>query len=557
MKETSVAADLFHSIQWYVYIRLFFLLALSIPGIAAQYLTEGWVAAVQRDLLLLAVGIGTNFFFYTLIKLRHSTFYLQVLVRIMIALDIALISTLILIKGGIESRSAILYTLPILVSSAIFGRKSSYVTALACSVAYVGLIVADYNNLIHSVGAFDPSLRRNLEYVIQSVCFFPSILFVIALAADFITKLLHEKQIQANEHLGNLLTAQEIAKLGSWEWDVQKDRITWSAELFKLFGVNPDHTTLTYDTYLQLIHPEDAKSMNQTITTAFKKKTSFKADHRILLTDGTVKFIHSEGRPILDDHGKAVKMAGTAQDVSEMHVLDVAKRDFISLASHQLRTPASGVKAFLSILLDGHAGALTKKQRDFIIKANESNDRQLDIIKSLLSLAAIQSGKIHLKKEATDLRSVLNRSLADHQSTLKAKNQRLAVQKSKQPLRINADATHLQMVFDNLLSNAIKYTPEKGLITVALWTTDTSAYVEVSDTGIGIAKKDLPALFQKFSRLHNPASKTVEVSGLGLYLAKSIVTLHGGTITVRSEPDIGTRFRVKLPLLKHKKKSIK
>jgi signal transduction histidine kinase len=553
MKTESVTADLFHSIKWYVYVHLFFLFALAIPGIAAQYFTEGWVPSVQRDLILLAVGIGVNFIFYFLANLRLSVFYLQVLVRVMIALDILLITALLFIKGGIESRSPILYTLPILVSSAIFGRRSSYVTALACSVAYIGLIVADYNNLIHSVGAFDPTLRQNLEYVIQSVCFFPSILFVIALAADFITKLLHDKQTQATQHLDNLVTAQEIAKLGSWEWDMQKDKVTWSAELFKLFGVNPERQDLTYDTYLQLIHPDDTKAMNHIITTAFKNNTSFKADHRILLADGTIKYIHSEGRPILDDHGKVFRMAGTAQDVTEMRTLDIAKRDFISLASHQLRTPASGVKAFLSILLDGHAGELTKRQREFIIKANESNDRQLDIINSLLNLAAIQSGKIHLKKEIVDLRSILNHSLADHRADLKAKHQKLTVQKSRQPLYLSADPTHLRMVIDNILSNAIKYTPEKGRITIATWTSSTSAYLEVTDTGIGIAKTDLPALFQKFSRLHNPASKTVEGSGLGLYLAKSIITLHGGTITVRSKLGNGTRFRIKLPLLKRKK----
>lgn len=553
MEKESARTDLLHSIKWYVYVRLFFLLALSIPGIAAQYFTEGWVTAVHRDLTLLAIGLFSNFVFYFLARIRHGTFYLQVLVRFMIALDIALITLLIFIKGGIESRSAILYTLPILVSAAIFGRRASYVAALICSIAYVGLLVSDYNNLIQSVGAFDPTLRHNLEYVIQSICFFPSILFVIALAADFIISLLNEKQQQASEHLNNLLTAQEIAKLGSWEWNVKEDKVTWSAELYKLFGVQPSTATLAYDTYLELIHPDDVATIDRILTAAYKKKAPFRADHRVILRDGTIKYIHSQGRVILDAHGDVLKMAGTAQDVTDIHTLDIAKRDFISLASHQLRTPASGVKAFLSILLEGHAGTLTKRQRDFVTKANDSNNRQLDIIESLLSLASIQSGKIILKKESVDLRTVLNRSLSEHQLALKAKKQRLSVRKSKQSLYLHADPTHIQMAIDNLVSNAIKYTPEQGRITIASWATATSAYVEVVDTGIGITKADLPALFQKFSRLHNPAGKTVEGSGLGLYLSKAIVELHGGTITVRSRAGVGTRFRIKLPLLRPKK----
>lgn len=552
MEKESARTDLLHSIKWYVYVRLFFLLALSIPGIAAQYFTEGWVTAVHRDLTLLAIGLGTNVAFYFLAKIQYSTFYLQVLVRFIITLDIALITLLIYVKGGIESRSVILYTLPILVSAAIFGRRASYVAAFVCASAYAGLIVLDYHNVIQSIGA-TPTRHHDLEYVIQSICYFSSILFVIALAADFIISLLNAKQQQANEHLRNLITAQEIAKLGSWEWNVKKDEVTWSSELYKLFGILPSATTLTYATYLELIHPDDASTVDKILTTAYKKKAPFKVDHRVIMPGGTIKYVHSQGRVILDTRGDVLKMAGTAQDVTDMHTLDIAKRDFISLASHQLRTPASGVKAFLSLLLEGHAGTLTKRQRDFVTKANDSNNRQLDIIESLLSLASIQSGKIILKKESVDLRTVLNRSLSEHQLALKAKKQRLSVRKSKQSLHLHADPTHIQMAIDNLVSNAIKYTPEQGRITIASWATATSAYVEVVDTGIGITKADLPALFQKFSRLHNPASKTVEGSGLGLYLSKAIVELHGGTITVRSRAGVGTRFRIKLPLLRPKK----
>jgi signal transduction histidine kinase len=515
-------------------------------------LTEGWNSSVQRDLLLTAVGVGSNGLFYLLAKLHSGKTYLQVLVRIFVTIDIMLVTFLIFIKGGIESRSPVLYALPILVSAAIFGRRASYVTSLGCAAAYIGLITADYFNIIHSVGAFDPNLRQNLAYVIQSVCFFPSIFFVIALAADFITDLLTQKQQQASEHLNNLMTAQEIAKLGSWEWDVKQDKITWSPELYKLFGVHPLAIDLKYDTYLQLIHPDDTKLLSRKISNSFKNKQAFKADHRILMADGSLKYIHSEGRPLVDEHGTVIKMSGTAQDVTDMHNLDIAKRDFISLASHQLRTPASSVKAFLSLLLEDHVGELNKKQRTFIAKANESNNRQLEIIDGLLNLASIQSGKIFLKKQPVDLRGLLKQSLSHYQPVLKFKKQRFILNKSKQPVIINVDASHVQMAIDNLVSNAIKYTPEKGRITITTRATKTAAYLEVADDGIGIAKQDLSSLFQKFSRLNNPASQTVGGSGLGLYLAKAIIELHGGTITVRSQLGVGTQFKIKLPLFKPK-----
>jgi signal transduction histidine kinase len=104
------------------------------------------------------------------------------------------------------------------------------------------------------------------------------------------------------------------------------------------------------------------------------------------------------------------------------------------------------------------------------------------------------------------------------------------------------------MVIDNLLSNAINYTPEGGRITVTIRASSASAFIDVADTGIGIAKQDLPMLFGKFNRLNAPASKTVGGSGLGLYIAKQIVDRHGGTISVRSAVGEGSAFTMRLPL---------
>ena len=550
---TSLASnDLRLSIRWYIFVRLLFLFALSVPSIFTQYFTEGWSASIQRDLIIFSIGIVVNYIFYFLAKVSSRLPYLQALTRILIIIDITLITALIYTKGGIESRSAILYALPILVSAAIFGRKASYVAALAGASAYVGLITADYLNIIPSIIVFDGALHQDFSYVIQSISFITSTLFILALAADFMTKLLHKKQLQATKHYANLVTAQEIAKLGSWEWDIASDHITWSKELYKLFGIHPHAIDLKYDTYLKLIHPDDAPILHKKISQSVKKKVPFATDHRIVMADNTIKYVRSMGRPQLDSSGAVVKLAGTAQDVTEMHVLDIAKRDFISLASHQLRTPASGVKAFLSLLLDNRAGVLTKKQREFVSKANDSNNRQLEIIDALLDLASIQSGKITLQKRKVDLRTMLSRSLVHHRPNLKQKKQRLVVNKPKEAVPINADTTHIQMAIDNLISNAIKYTPERGKITITIYTTKNHAHLEVADTGIGIAKHDIPLLFQKFNRLNNPASDTVSGSGLGLYLAQAIVQLHNGKITVHSRLGEGARFTIKLPLSRAK-----
>lgn len=542
------ASNLKQRTQWYAFIRLLFLLAIAIPGILSLYIFEGWSPAVRSDVAVVILALGSNLLLYGFTKLHDGRRYHQFLASLWITFDVILISVFIFLNGGIESRSPILYTVPILIAAALFGRRGIYITALGCSIIYASLIGADYLDLIHSLGAYDPTLRKNLPYVINTLCFFPSILFVIALAIDFITSLLIQKQNEVRDTVKALETAQEIAKLGSWEWDIERDEITWSKELYRIYGIPQADKPFGYASYLKLLQPDDASSHQKIILNAMKKKTSFNIDHKIVLPDGTAKYLHSEGRPIKNKEGKVVKISGTAQDVTDIYHLDLAKREFVSLASHQLRTPASGVKAFLSLLMDGHGGKLTKSQQQFTKQAYEANDRQLEIIDNLLSLASIESGKLMLKKEWVDIQKLIEQYLPHHLEQTRAKKQKLHFKRLKKRVFVEVDPGALQMAIDNLVSNAIKYTPEHGRVNITVRLSKTAVYIEVTDTGIGIARKDLPLLFQKFSRVSDPSSHTVGGSGLGLYMAKYIVELHGGRIFVRSRHGEGTQFTIKLPL---------
>jgi PAS domain S-box-containing protein len=459
-----------------------------------------------------------------------------------------LVTWLIYNDGGIESRAVILYAVPMLVAGALYGRRATYAVAGVSSLLYVLLVVLDFSGLIPAIGVVAPELHHKVSYLINSVCFVPSIIFVIALGIDFLTSLLIEKEQQASAHLAALNRAQEIARVGSWEWDVVHDEISWSDALHMITGVPDDGRPISYDSYLKLLPPEDAQKHSQSIQEALKKKSNFTTDHRLIMPDGSIRYMHGEGRPDFDASGKVIRMSGTAQDVTESYHLDNAKREFVSLASHQLRTPASGVKAFLSLLLDGYAGSITRKQRDFIHKAHDANNRQLDIIDNLLNLAALESGNITLKRVPIDLNALVRKCLPNHVPAIKARHQKLKVSYAESACTVQGDPTYLQMIIDNLVSNAIKYTPEKGDISISISAKKSAGYVVVSDTGIGISADDMKDLFKKFSRLRDPASSTVGGSGLGLYLARHLAELHGGSITVRSHHGQGAAFRIRLPL---------
>jgi len=226
--------------------------------------------------------------------------------------------------------------------------------------------------------------------------------------------------------------------------------------------------------------------------------------------------------------------------------VQLAKDELLSLASHQLRTPATGVKQYVGMVIQGFAGDITKQQEDLLNKAYESNDRQLRIINDILHLAKIDTGRVVLAKTTFDLATMLHDVAEEQRTEAKAGNLALDVKAPKRA-RYHGDEHMLRMVIENLLSNAIKYTPADGTVSLKLRTTPTSYKISVSDTGVGIDPADYDRLFKQFSRIDNKRSNQVTGTGIGLYLAQHLVNLHKGVITVESTPDVGSTFTVILP----------
>jgi hypothetical protein len=230
-KLPPLTQDIIARTKWYVYIRWYLLLAIALPGILSLYIVDGWTAELRRDLLLGLFAISTNGIFYLLIRFVKNPKAFYAVAISLVSFDVFLVSVLIFINGGIESRNAILYVFPILFSAAIFGRRGIYVTTASSIFAYDFIIIGSYLNIIPAVGYFDPTIHSRFGYVVNTVAFFSSVLVIIGVAVDFITRLLGEKEVQASESLRALKHAQSIAKFGSWEWDINKDKVFWSEEL--------------------------------------------------------------------------------------------------------------------------------------------------------------------------------------------------------------------------------------------------------------------------------------------------------------------------------------
>lgn len=237
------------------------------------------------------------------------------------------------------------------------------------------------------------------------------------------------------------------------------------------------------------------------------------------------------------------------QRIDQLVELNQAKEDFISIASHQLRTPATGVKQYLGMVIEGFAGEVAEEQRPLLKLAYESNERQLRIISDLLKVAQVDSGKLKLHNQHVPIDELLREIIDEQRGTVADRGQAVTLtSQATDGLSVDCDRDAIRMVFENIIDNASKYSPEGAAIDIAASERDGALVVDVIDNGVGIDEADLPRLFEKFVRIDNVLSTKVGGSGLGLYWAKRIVDMHGGRIDYRPNQPSGSVFSVVLPV---------
>ncbi len=242
-------------------------------------------------------------------------------------------------------------------------------------------------------------------------------------------------------------------------------------------------------------------------------------------------------------------LARRMQRLHRSHEDDIqrTKDELLALASHQLRTPATGVRQYLSMLQLGYFGDLRNDQTEIITKAQSANDRQLEIIDQLLYVAKADADQNLTDPEQLNLAELTRRVVEDQAAAATGKKLTVSI-KAPKILNCIADARYTRMILENLLSNAIKYSEIGSPINVIVSKGIDHATVSVTDQGVGIAMADLPKIFSKFTRLDNPLSRSEGGSGLGLFLADRLAIAQGGSLHVESKLGQGSSFRLILPL---------
>ncbi len=226
--------------------------------------------------------------------------------------------------------------------------------------------------------------------------------------------------------------------------------------------------------------------------------------------------------------------------------LNHAKDEFISLSSHQLRTPATSVKQYLGMILEGFTGPVPKRLQVFIQTAYDSNDRQLTIINDLLRAAKLDSGSFQLNRVPTDPARLLDQVITEYKPILTMRQQTVDTRYETHS-QVVVDQLEMHIALLNLLENASKYSPNGTVIAIDVRKTATSVSISVSDQGVGIEPTNHRLIFEKFTRVDNVLSDTVSGNGLGLYFVKRIVRLHNGKLKLISSLGQGSTFVISLP----------
>lgn len=226
--------------------------------------------------------------------------------------------------------------------------------------------------------------------------------------------------------------------------------------------------------------------------------------------------------------------------------LDQAKDEFVSMASHQLRTPLTAVKGYISMLLDGDAGEATPEQKQMLSQALLSSQRMVHLITDLLNVSRIKTKKFTMNLKSTYLPDVVSSELSQLKESARAKNIKVHFEKPKRFPTLNADEVKLRQVVMNFIDNAIFYTPEGGRIVIHLKNSRYFVEFTVQDTGIGVPKAEQHKLFAKFYRAANARKARPDGTGLGLYMAKKVIAAQGGSIIFESHEGHGSTFGFRL-----------
>jgi two-component system CheB/CheR fusion protein len=363
---------------------------------------------------------------------------------------------------------------------------------------------------------------------------------------------LFEVERLLSESKERLKFAVDSAGLGTWDYDPQSKELIWDKRCKEIFGISQSGV-IDMPTFLELIHSDDRIHVKNSIRKTLSDKDSgeFDLEFRTIPINEKVKWLKAKGRAYFNEEGIAIRFIGTLLDITVQKLIDEATRDllkkkdeFISIASHELKTPITSLKAALQMIECMTIQKVEMKPaHGFVQKGIKQVDKLIELIKDLLEVTKIQAGKLELKKTWFILDELIAECCEDLQ--IQAEKHQLIIE-GETAISVYADRNRLEQVIVNLISNAIKYSPGGEKIIITASRSDKGIKIAVTDFGIGIPKDQIPFLFDRFYRV-DETSQRYSGLGLGLYISAEIVRRHNGHIHIESKQGEGSTFWFIIP----------
>ncbi|MDO3641700.1 ATP-binding protein [Mucilaginibacter sp. L3T2-6] len=358
-----------------------------------------------------------------------------------------------------------------------------------------------------------------------------------------ITEEVRAREIIA-ENEDRLRLATDAAALATWDLNLLDYSFVSSPRMNEIFGHPPDAPLLNHQELQRQVDPEDLKNI---VVAAYHEALvtgKYLYEVRISLPDESLRWIKTQGIVIYNEKNIPVRMLGTVLDITDNKRDEIRKNDFIAMASHELKTPLTSVKAYLQILAKRLASSGDSFVNSTLLKAGNQVNKMTDLIHAFLDLSRLESGKLQLKLADFDINALIEEIIAE---TRLLSPGRIIYFQPGEKLMVRADHEKIGQVTSNFLSNALKYSDKETIISITAVKEIDSVKVSVEDKGIGIRPKDQEKLFQRFYRVEGDKMKNISGFGIGLYLSREIMQRHKGAIGVESEEGKGATFYFTLP----------
>lgn len=336
---------------------------------------------------------------------------------------------------------------------------------------------------------------------------------------------------------------------GLWDRYNGQDDVYYSPRWKSMLGYAEHELANTYATWRSHIHPEDLESVIKKIDTSMHGNADrFQHEYRMRTKNGQYLWVLNRGMIVRNAQGQASRLIGIQSDISEQKYVETMKNDFISTVSHELRTPLTSIHGALYLLDAGVMGELPPKALDLIKMAGKNSQRLIDLINQILDMEKLMSGAMMFQSEEIDALAALEQAVTINTSFASSFGVRLLNQTPDAKCIVIGDADRIVQIISNLLSNAVKFSHTGGLVTLRLIAANGFACIEVEDTGVGIPLAFRNKLFGEFSQANSSNTRQQGGTGLGLTIAKKMVTKMGGEIGYVSEIDKGSTFWFTVPL---------